>query len=399
MRKISLIIAFLTCLTFFANAEEKNKNNSFQSFTGKITGTKVRLRTGADLDSLIISQIDKDDLFLVVGEKRDFYAVRPPINTKLYVFRSYVTDNVVEGHRVNIRLHPSLDAPVVGRLQNKTRINGQVLASNSKWIAISPPAQICFYVAKDYVSKAGDSRYYLAVQKQKAAAAKATVALATNNKTVSPQTKKFQTVGEVLNIKPNNTPEKAQEFSENVKKEKEPQSISRPIDTPSEKKIMVLDLSSENSNAVSDVSASATSIEIISSSNITEKPLTKAQRRQKLAILEKVDMSRSMKSWLPSEAELFSSWSTFHPDKDPEDFYKEQLASCMEIEGVLESFTDDIQNKPGDYLVKLENRPVAYLYSTQVNLQPYLNQKVSVRVTPRPNNNFAFPAYFVLEID
>ena len=393
MRKFSLIIAFLI-LSSFANAEEKT--NSFQSFTGKITGSKVRLRTGADLDSLIISQLNKGELFLVVGETRDFYAVRPPEKTKLYVFSSYIVNNTVEAHRVNIRLRPSLDAPVIGRLQNKAKINGQALANNPKWIAITPPQQICFYVAKDYVKKAGDTNYYLAVQKQKTAAAKTNNAIAVN------QAPRSKNAFETLNLK-SNTPveksEKTRAVSETLKKET--QNIAKPIEFPAEKKIMVLDLSSDDDNAISDVSASATAIEIISSPSvaITPKKISSTERKQKLAALEKVDMSRQMKTWLPVEAELFSSWSTFHPEKEPDDFYKEQLASGLEIEGVLENFTDNIQQKPGDYLIKVDNMPVAYLYSTQVNLHPYLNQKVSVRVTPRPNNNFAFPAYFVLEID
>jgi hypothetical protein len=45
------------------------------------------------------------------------------------------------------------------------------------------------------------------------------------------------------------------------------------------------------------------------------------------------------------------------------------------------------------------NIPVAYLYSTQVNLNTLLGKQVNLQVSPRYNNNFAFPAYFVLGVE
>jgi hypothetical protein len=41
--------------------------------------------------------------------------------------------------------------------------------------------------------------------------------------------------------------------------------------------------------------------------------------------------------------------------------------------------------------------PIAYLYSTQVDLQGKVGQAVTLQAAPRPNHHFAFPAYFVLE--
>jgi len=42
---------------------------------------------------------------------------------------------------------------------------------------------------------------------------------------------------------------------------------------------------------------------------------------------------------------------------------------------------------------------VAYLYSTQVNLEDFVGKRVTLLVSPRPNNNFAFPAYYVFEVE
>ena len=43
-----------------------------KSFSGKVLGYKVRLRTKPDLESHIIAKLNKNDLLLVVGEEEDF---------------------------------------------------------------------------------------------------------------------------------------------------------------------------------------------------------------------------------------------------------------------------------------------------------------------------------------
>ena len=78
------------------------KTEVFKPFTGKVLANKVRIRTEPDLDSHIFRQVDKNELLLIVGENSDFYAVQPPKNTKAYIFRSYILDNIIEASRVNV---------------------------------------------------------------------------------------------------------------------------------------------------------------------------------------------------------------------------------------------------------------------------------------------------------
>ncbi|MBA2727993.1 MAG: hypothetical protein H0U49_07460 [Parachlamydiaceae bacterium] len=60
-----------------------------------------------------------------------------------------------------------------------------------------------------------------------------------------------------------------------------------------------------------------------------------------------------------------------------------------------------MKNKPGDFLLlsSISNLPIAYLYSTAVNLQDKLGRIATVQVVKRPNNNFAFPAYYVIFVE
>ena len=74
---------------------------------------------------------------------------------KAYVFRSFVLDNVVEGNRVNVRLFPDLEAPIIGHLSMGKRIDGKICEKNNKWLEIDPPVETKFYVAKEFIEYAG----------------------------------------------------------------------------------------------------------------------------------------------------------------------------------------------------------------------------------------------------
>nr|NGX33412.1 hypothetical protein [Candidatus Anoxychlamydiales bacterium] len=111
MLRLLLTINFmLFSISLIAENSNSQVQQQFKSFTGKITGSKVRIRSGSDLDSHIITQLSKNELVLVKEDAGDFWGVAPLSNAKAYVFRNYIIDNVVEADRVNIRLEPNLDS-------------------------------------------------------------------------------------------------------------------------------------------------------------------------------------------------------------------------------------------------------------------------------------------------
>lgn len=151
-----------------AAKEIVKKAEAFKPFTGKVLANKVRIRVKPDLDSHIFRQVGKNELLLIVGEEGDFYAVQPPKDTKAYVFRSYILDNVVEANRVNIRLEPHVDGPIIGQLQAGDKIKGQIATMNNKWIEMSPPSSTKFYVSKEFIGNAGGPDHLVATEKKKA---------------------------------------------------------------------------------------------------------------------------------------------------------------------------------------------------------------------------------------
>jgi hypothetical protein len=111
--------------------------------------------------------------------------------------------------------------------------------------------------------------------------------------------------------------------------------------------------------------------------------------------------SSQMLGWIPVEKDLYNKWSMSHDNSTLHNYYQQQLEEAAVIRGIVEPYQRAVRTKPGDYILvsKGNNLPVAYLYSTQVDLQDYVGKEITMRVSPRPNNHFAFPAYFVLAIE
>jgi hypothetical protein len=92
-------------------------------------------------------------------------------------------------------------------------------------------------------------------------------------------------------------------------------------------------------------------------------------------------------------------WTAFHSGKKIYVFYAEQKANASVLTGTVEAYPNPVKNRPGDFILKGSEAPIAYLYSTAINLEKYVGKQVTILAAPRPNNHFAFPAYFVLNVE
>ena len=395
MRKLqflTLLIFTVSSSNFLFGEEVKNikeekslkEASPFIPFTGKITANKVRIRANADLDSPVISQINKDELVLVVGEKGNYYAVKPFEDSKVYVFRTYIIDNVVEANKVNIRLKPDNNSPILGQLKNKEKVNGAVYKKDGKWLEIAPPENVCFYISKEYISSSGDISHYGLMKERKEEVSKLL------------NSAFFITQAECKKPFNEMDPKKAisqfeaiikgySDFPEFVQQAKEGLSLLQ--DNYLQKKIVFLETKAniapeEKEEIFKDVSS-----------------YKSKEEKKSYSYFSNQNISSNMKNWLPLEEELYNKWTTFHPNRSPEDFYNEQKANCIKLSGTVFAYDQNVKNKPGDYLLKNDNIPQGYLYSTHVDLSKYVGKKVSLILSPRPNNNFAFPAYYVIRLN
>jgi hypothetical protein len=352
-------------------ATPKKPKAPFRAFTGKVKGKKVRMRLQPDLDSPIVKELSRGEMLAVVGDADDFWEVESPTGLKAYVFRSFVLDNVIEGSRVNVRLQPSLDAAVLTHLNSGDRIEGSICAANNKWMEISLPSSTHFYVAKSYLENVGapevksqyESRFYSARQQMETA----------DYFAESEMKKNFPDIDfEQMNHNYQIVISEYNDFPDFVEKAKE--ALSHLQESYIDKRISYM----ETKQQAEEESFST---------------------EEKTSVATDQSVTDKMKLWEPVEESLYLSWANLNENRSMDDYYSEQKIAAVQLSGILEPYLAPVKCKPGDYIIREKDLPVAYVYSTVINLQNLVGKKVTLVGAPRPNNNFAFPAYFVLAIE
>lgn len=369
----------------------QQKPAAFRSFTAKVIANKVRIRVKADLDSPVLRQINKNDLVLVVGEEGDFFAVQPPKGIKAYVFRSYILDDVVEADRVNVRLEPHVDAPIIGQLRAGDKVKGQVSAVNHKWLEIAPPASTRFFISKEFLSEAGGPEFIVQMEQRKIQAetllanafAAADAECKKGYEEMSPHAvvQQFQHLVQNFN-----------DFPEIVSQAKEGLALLK--ETYLNKKIEYLEAKAQLTPSVKE--------ELLNRHREESKELfadNQPKINPNLFAKKTTKAFSTSQFWDNIEESLYLSWTAFHSGRSVDEFYAEQKANGSFLTGTVVAYDHPVKNRPGDFLLKGEEGPIAYLYSTVVDLSQFVGKEVSLMGSPRPNNHFAFPAYFILSVE
>lgn len=359
----------------------------FPAFTGKIVKNKVRLRTDPSLDGRIVRELNGNDLVMVLGEVNDFYAVEPPSDTKAYIFRTYVLDGVIEGNHVNVRLEPDLGAPVIAQLNSGEPVKGNVSDVDKKWMEIAPPPSTRFYVAKEYVDKIGNASLLGNIKKRREEVS--TMLDSARSLSQSEMQKPFDQIDiKGLNNKLSKIISQYNDFPNEVAQAKELQNMIQTAYL--NKKLAYMETSQIQAQAKAAMEAKSApqnaqpQIEIVKSSP----PVIRG-------------ISSKMAAWLPVEQAIFEEWLALNGEGSQQDFYLHQELNGMQLRGIIEPFPRTIKNKPGDYILVNPSTRVtmAYLYSTKTNLDDVIGHEVKLKVASRPNQNFAYPAYYVLAVD
>lgn len=347
---------------------------NIRPFTGKVVGKRVRMRLHPDVDSPIVKECKKDDLLLVVGEKNGFYIVQPPSDIKAYIFRSFILDGIVEGDHVNVRIAPDRDAPAIGHLSTGTRVNGRISELNNKWLEIVPPGSTNFFVAKEFIEYAGDANLKATYEQRLSALTQAldSINLFSQAEMHKPYDK----------IDFHKIESRYQEILQNYADFKEEVEIARKNLMQYQEKYLYKKIAFLEKRASQ-----------LGSQKPSE-PTGMSYSDKESTSIEK------MRMWEPIEESIYLSWSAMHHAKTMEDFYTDQKLKASMLSGVIEEYREAVKNKPGDFLLTQDNGlPVAFLYSTQINLEDYLGKRVNLSVSERPCNNFAFPAYYVHDVE
>jgi hypothetical protein len=377
----------------------------FEPFTGKVLKNKVRLRLQPSFEGAILREFNRNDLVIAVGELDDFYAVEPPADMKAFVFRTYILDHVVEGSNVNVRLKPDLEAPVVAQLHSGDRIEGGIIDPNHpKWLQIKIPTNVQFYIAKDYIEKVGDKHFMTRLEKKREEVSR--LLSTTEEMHKNEMHKPFDQVG-IEGIKANYAQiiHHYTEFPELGERAKE--RLAALQEEYTAKKLAHLENQSRASSSTQEVNKKlAAELQVHKTKlALLEKQLGKqhhlASTTPTVPPEKPQQLPVNMVTWVPVEEDLLKNWVKEGGLNNPEDFYGEQKKEAFVLRGMIDAYHRPVKNKPGDFMLvnPSSKLPIAFLYSTCVNLQEYVGREVSVLVSPRSNNNFAFPAYFVFNIE
>jgi len=381
--------------------ENTDKVAHFKAFTGKVVGNNVRLRLSSELDSPIIKELVKGDLLVVTGEKNDFYAVEPPQEMHAFIFRSLVLDGVIEGNRVNVRLQPDLESPIVGHLSAGDKVEGKIAENHPKWLEIPVPGKTRFYVAKEYVDYAGGAELKAVRDRKKVELSKhiEKTESFTQTEMVKPFNEiDFEKVAHNYQV----VSSEYKEFPEAMEKAKA--KLVEMQDLYLQKKLAYLEskanqISKEIARRESKPNEEPTAIKarpvVQAQPVLSAKEVLQQQQKETTSSLPPI----ANPSWDPIEENLYLSWAMSHRNKSIEDFYNDQKARSFKVTGVLEAYVDPVRNKPGDFIIRDRDCPVGYAYSTLLDLKPFVGKPMTFQVSNRTNNHFAFPAYFVLSVE
>jgi hypothetical protein len=356
----------LLIVASFAFANDTN----FTQFTGKINSQNVRLRKDASIESPIIQELNEGQHVLVVGRTDDFFAIKPTSNTKFYVYRTYVIDGMIEGHNVNVRLKPDLNAPVVMQLQSGTNVRGQVCQANTKWFEITPPEESILYIAQEFVDRVGDSTYiHTAEQREQEAVQLAEqMEVLCNEEMKKPYHAMDMAQAEQISLK---LITQYSDFSQEVQKTTHLlKNLKENYLTKKAQFVQVGNLDDEAASENANIQA---------------------------ALNEQDEPSKQTQKWHQTEYNLYLGWINDHPEKTFDDFKKASLVNAVRLKGTIERFHSSLPTKPGDFLLIQDGLPVAYLYSIEVSLEDLVGKEVSFSAVQRNNNHFAFPAYLVVQ--
>lgn len=375
------------------SGQQQIETSAFTPFTGEIKGDRVRLRLAPHVDSSIIKELSKGDFVAVTGESKDYYVVSAPEGLKGYVFRTFVLDNAIEGEQVNVRLEPSTSAPVLARLSRGTEIQVTPNQSQGKWLEIVLPDQCSFYVAKNFVTNKGSIDLYKHREGQKKIALDL---LESAMKFAQEELQKNLDAIDLESIYKKINLVQSEEFSNIPGLQPLIQKALEEIqDTYLSKS-----LSNQNKNpGVKQPTGTSESFHTLEKSNSpTQSLLSQHIRKQaRIKTSPKVQGRESL------EHSLFKVWADMQPQGNSkkltlEAFYEEEQKKKQILIGEIDIYPHVVKNNPGDYLLKDKENTLAFVYATKIDLEKWIGKRVSIECLPRPNNHFAFPAYYVISI-
>ncbi len=123
-------------------------------FDGEINANMINVRADSTIGSDVICSINRGEPVSVIGQLYDWYKIRIPKGCPAYIHKSLVApldDKTVKvlKNRVNIRLRPEEQSPIIGKANADEIVT--VTGSAGDWFKIEPIASSFGWVNKKFV--------------------------------------------------------------------------------------------------------------------------------------------------------------------------------------------------------------------------------------------------------
>lgn len=157
----STLLAVLVCLSgapaLLAGTPAEAAPRTYSNASlARMTGSRVRLRTGPSRNHFPFSYAEKGQTLVVLGERNGWSEILIPRWIPVYVHRDYVQSQgagtgIVKASNLIVRVTPARKHEAVGVVPRGTPV--QILGAESEWLKIAPPLGSTAWVSSQYVRK------------------------------------------------------------------------------------------------------------------------------------------------------------------------------------------------------------------------------------------------------
>lgn len=149
MRKVLLlaacILSVLHSLVLFAEITE----NDFKPVYATVCADNVNIRAGRGLNFEVLSQVNKFDTVVILGEEFGWYKIQLPKQAASFVNKKFIDQNTVKVNKLRVRAGKGENFNILGVLKMGDKVD--ILEENGEWLKISPPKDCLGWVKKNYL--------------------------------------------------------------------------------------------------------------------------------------------------------------------------------------------------------------------------------------------------------
>lgn len=148
------LVLFLCAAVSLAQQSAPPKEEAAVPFKGEINTDTINVRTDSTVGAPVICTLNRQDPVEVIGELYEWYKIKLPKSAPSYIKKTLVSpidDKTVKvlKDRVNIRLTPSEQSPILGKAHKDEVL--RIAGSEGEWFKIEPSKNSHGWINKKFV--------------------------------------------------------------------------------------------------------------------------------------------------------------------------------------------------------------------------------------------------------